>query len=253
METVSYQCDGSIATITLNRPQSLNAMNQTLRLELMQVLRQAGNNTDIQAVVITATGKAFCAGADVAQTDNTTPGEIERQLNEEYAPFICAIEQMPKPVICVVQGTVAGGGCVFPLLADVTLMAAEASLYPAFNAIGLVPDCGVTWLLQKQLGTRKTYELSLQNRKISANECLTLGLVNKVAPKAELGAATKQWIKTILKSAPRVPRELKRLLREVPEMSLHQAITHEAAIQDELVNSKESQQRIKAFLQAAPT
>lgn len=249
METVNYVVEGRRAKLWLNRSRQMNALSRALRTDLLEALRKAEADDHVRVVILGAEGRAFCAGADLVETANPAPGEIERQLNEEYGAIVSTICAMKKPVICVVQGVVAGAGCALPLAADLTVMAEEAYLYPAFGAVGLVPDGGVSWLLQKQLGSKRAFQLCLENTKLPAVQCLELGLVNRVVPAGQLMDVAEQWAMMVEDSAPLVPGYLKQLLGRVADTGLTEAMALEATLQDELVQTQASRERVAAVLQ----
>lgn len=246
--TMKYEIIDQIAVITLNRPDRYNSFNQALRLELHQALNEADQDPSVQALVITGAGTALCCGADLQEVSNPEPGEIERQLLEEYRPLFSTLYRMNKPVICAVNGIVAGAGCTFPLLADYSVWAENSYLYPAFTGIGLVPDCGISLLLQKRLGTRRSYLLLLENEKLSASRCLELGLADKVVDADSVLPEALAWAKKVSRSNLSVPSVLKALLRDVSAMDYEDVITHEAPIQEKLVQTPESKALVNAFV-----
>ncbi len=244
---MQYEVIDQTAVITLDRPDRFNSFNQALRLELQQALNMADQNPGVRALVITGAGPALCCGADLQESANPEPGEIERQLLEEYRPLFRTLYRMNKPVICAVNGIVAGAGCTFPLIADYSVWAENSYLYPAFTGIGLVPDCGISLLLQQRLGTKRSYLLLLENEKLSASRCLELGLADKVVCADSVLPEALAWAKRISSNSPSVPSELKALLREVAPMSYEDAITHEAHIQEKMVHTPESKALVNAF------
>ena len=248
METVKYAVTGQRATIQLNRPGQMNALNQQMRLELSEALKMAASDENVRVVILSAAGPVFCSGADLVESSHPEPGVIERQLNEEYGVIISAVMEMSKPVICVVQGPMVGAGCALPLAADLTVMAEEAVLYPAFTSVGLVPDCGVSWFLQKRLGYKQAFQLCLENNKIPAARCMELGLVNRVVPADKLLEVSDYWADMVEKNAPLVPGYLKQLFAQVTDVDLKEAIACEATFQDELAQTEESQQRVAQLM-----
>lgn len=248
-EAVKYSVSNQVATIALNRPEQLNALNRQLALELHQALQAAECDDQVRVIIVTGTGKAFCSGADLAEAHDPAPGIIEERINNEFGPVFTAIYDMSKPVISAVNGPVAGGGCGIPLVSDLTIMAQEAYLYTAFSAIGLVPDCGISWLLQRQIGSKLAYQLCIQNEKVPASRCLELGLVNKVVPADGLMQEAQRWAEQIVAGAPLVPGELKRLFQDISRMGFSESIAYEAKIQERLVHTPDSRRRVTGFLQ----
>lgn len=247
-----YCISNQIATIEFNRPNQFNAMSRQLALELHQALKAAELDDEVRVIIVTGTGKAFCSGADLAEladAHSAAPGTIEEQINSEFGPVVSIIYEMSKTVICAVNGPVAGGGCAFPLVCDLTVMADEAYFYPAFGAIGLVPDCGISWLLQRQLGSKVAYQLCVENEKLSALRCRELGLVNKVVPVNILMEQARRCAEQIVAGVPHVPVELKKLFKDVSQMGFVETIAYEAKIQDRLLRTPDSRKRVSAILQ----
>ncbi len=186
---VLYEQRDALALITLNRPEVLNAFNQALRLELAAALQRAASDAAVSALVISAAGRAFSAGADLKAMDprQITGDEVRRQLEEEYGAGLRVIMDTGKPVIAAVEGLVAGIGCAYVLASDLVVMAEDAYFTLPFHNIGLIPDGGINWLLERQLGARRAFELAVDCERIPAARCRELGLVNRVVAK---GAAT---------------------------------------------------------------
>ena len=168
-----------IATITLNRPDVYNAFNDALSFELQDALKQVEKDKEVRAVVLTGAGKAFCSGQDLkaAQEGARNLGE---SLQKRYNPIIRAIRNMPKPVICRLNGVAAGAGCSLALACDVIIASENASLIEIFINIALVLDSGSSYFLPRTVGYHRAFELATKATKLSAEEALGLGLLNKV-------------------------------------------------------------------------
>jgi 2-(1,2-epoxy-1,2-dihydrophenyl)acetyl-CoA isomerase len=248
-ETVKYSVSNQVATIALNRPKQLNALNRQLTLELHEALKAAECDNEVRVIVLTGSGRAFCSGADLEDVQGPAPGVIEARINNEFLPVITAIYDMAKPVICAVNGPVAGVGGAFVLASDLAIMVEESYLYTAFNAIGLIPDGGISWLLHRQVGSKLAYQICIQNEKVPASRCLELGLINKVVPVNGLMDEARRWAKQIVEGAPLVPGELKKLFKNVPQMEFSESIRYEAKIQDRLAQTPDSRRLVAGFLQ----
>jgi 2-(1,2-epoxy-1,2-dihydrophenyl)acetyl-CoA isomerase len=159
---VSYELRGKVAQVRLNRPAALNAFDQALRLHLAAALQRAAADPQVRAVALLAAGRAFSAGADLKEMQSTrrVDTEVRRQLEEEYAPGIHAIAGMDKPVVTAVEGLVAGIGCAYVLASDLVVMAEDAYFTLPFQNIALVPDGGITWMLERQIGARRAFEIA---------------------------------------------------------------------------------------------
>jgi len=201
---VSYELRAAVAHITLNRPAALNAFDRALRPQLAAALQRAAADPRVRAVALLAAGRAFSAGADLKEMHSTgrVDAEVRRQLEEEYAPGILAIAGMAKPVIAAVEGLVAGIGCAYVLASDLVVMAEDAYFTLPFQNIALVPDGGITWMLERQIGARRAFELAVECERVPAARCLELGLVNRVVPRVELRDAAQEWLDLIARKSP---------------------------------------------------
>jgi 2-(1,2-epoxy-1,2-dihydrophenyl)acetyl-CoA isomerase len=195
-ETILFEREGGVATITLNRPEAMNSLTVELAKELAEVVTICEYDPDIRAVVLTANGRAFCAGADVKL--------LVSRLGDGIAPFlyqladdmhehvVVPIRRMAKPVIAAVNGVAAGGGLGLALCCDLRIAAAEARLTVAYSNIAVSPDCSTSFFLPRLVGTAKAMELYLFNDVLSAEQAMNLGLVNRVVPGAELAASVRE-------------------------------------------------------------
>ncbi len=248
---VLYEQRGAVALLTLNRPEVLNSFNQELRLQLAAALTRAAAAPGIGAVVLGAAGRAFSAGADLKAMDPSQINgeEVRRQLEEEYGAGIKAIMDMSKPVIAAVEGLVAGIGCAYMLASDLVVMADDAYFTLPFHNIGLIPDGGINWLLERQLGARRAFELAVDCERVPAARCRELGLVNRVVPKGTALEAALQWAARLAARAPLAIVHTKRLLRQAATVSYAQALPAEAAAQQQCADSRDFREGVAAFLE----
>lgn len=180
MQYILLTIADSVATITLNRPDKFNAFNRTMALQLHQALDYCAANNAIRAILLTGSGKAFCAGQDLAEVvDPNGPG-MNRILNEHFNPIIQRIVDMPKPIVCAVNGVAAGAGANIALVCDVVIAAQGASFIQAFTKIGLIPDSGGTYTLPKLIGYQRASALMLLGDKVTATQAEHMGMVYKV-------------------------------------------------------------------------
>jgi 2-(1,2-epoxy-1,2-dihydrophenyl)acetyl-CoA isomerase len=247
-DTVGYQLDEAVATVTLNRPDTMNGFNQALRLELLAALQHAGQDPAVRVVILTGAGRCFSAGADL-KAGLPSGADVHQQLDEEYGPCLAAIAQMPKPVISAVNGFAAGIGLSFALVADLIVMGESAFLLSPFSNIGLVPDGGATWLLPRLIGYHRAYQLCVENERIMAPRCLELGLANRVVPDDELLPATLTWAHSLARRAPLALARTKQAMRQSAERSFTEALKLEAQLQNELVESADCKEGVAAFLE----
>ena len=245
MKTILYETSGPLATITLHRPDKYNSFNAQLRRELFQAIELAENDDDVRIVIIKGSGRGFCAGADL--NDEVDGKSVGMQLEEEYKPFLLAIDQGKKIYISQVHRTAAGIGGALALTCDFCVIEEDANIYMAFAAIGLIPDGGNTWHLLRAMGYSNALQAIVEGRKISARECLELGLVNKVVPADKLEEETRNWALQLASGAPLAQQAAKRVLKKVGTLSLDEAISLEAREQVALSDSEDCRNAIKAF------
>ncbi|HEV7431440.1 MAG TPA: enoyl-CoA hydratase/isomerase family protein [Steroidobacteraceae bacterium] len=248
---VLYEQRGAVALVTLNRPEVLNAFNQALRLESAAALARAAADPQVSAVVLAGAGRAFSAGADLKAMDprQVNGAEVRRQLEQEYGAGIKAIMEMGKPVIAAVEGVVAGIGCAYVLASDLVVMAEEAYFTLPFHNIGLIPDGGINWLLERQLGARRAFELAVDCERVSAARCRELGLVNRVVAKGAAAESAMQWASRLAARAPLAIVHTKKLLRQAAGVDYFQSLHAEAAAQMKCVNSQDFLEGVAAFLE----
>ena len=180
-QAVIYEVKDSVATITLNRPDRYNAVNQDLVDGISDSLNKASNDQNVRSVVLTGSGKGFCAGADMSVfAQKATPEQRRDYLIDQYQPLMGKFFDLKKPIIGAINGTAAGVGASFALACDFRVMSSESAILFAFINIGLGPDGGASWLLSRQVGYSKALEIATSGEKIFGDECLKLGLTNKI-------------------------------------------------------------------------
>ncbi|MEL7092753.1 MAG: enoyl-CoA hydratase-related protein [Pseudomonadota bacterium] len=179
-ETITYDLTDGIATVTLNRPEKMNALSTQMRAEITHAVTEAGK--DARVVVITGAGKAFCSGQDLGDRANAADIDLERTLRDEYEPMISAIVNCRVPTIAAVNGAAAGAGANLALAADVVIAAESAYFMQAFTRIGLMPDAGGTYVLPRTMGMAKAMGAALFADKISARQADAWGMIWEAVP-----------------------------------------------------------------------
>ncbi|QBY00300.1 2-(1,2-epoxy-1,2-dihydrophenyl)acetyl-CoA isomerase [Rhodophyticola sp. CCM32] len=187
-ETITLDIADEIATITLRRPDVMNALNTQMRAEITHAFGNAGR--DARVVVMTGEGRAFCSGQDLGDRANVGDINLERTLRDEYIPMLMAIVECPVPTISAVNGTAAGAGANLALAADVVIASESASFIQAFTRIGLIPDAGGTYVLPRQIGMAKAMGAALFADKITAQQASDWGMIWEAVPEAEF---TGHW------------------------------------------------------------
>lgn len=245
LETLLREHDDGVVTLTLNRPDALNALNRQLRGELLAEVNAARKDPATRAVVITGAGRGFCAGADLR--DETTEREFRRVLSAEYHPLIEAIRNLPKPVVAAVNGVAAGAGVSLALAADLVVAAEGARFVPAFNRIALVPDSGLTRTLVRALGRHRAFEILMGERQLSAADAQDVGLVAAVVPGDRLAQAASEVGRRLADGPTLAIGLTKRLLNRAEDASLADALAAEAALQEIAGRSDDHAEGVAAF------
>ena len=246
--SVLYETEGAIATITLNRPAALNSFDREMRADLAAATAQARGDAGIRAVILTGAGRAFSAGADL-KAGFKTGAEVERIVNEEYRPSLIDITEMEKPVISAINGFAAGIGLSYALACDLSVMGENAFLLCPFGTIGLIPDGGSTWLLTHAAGYKNAYEMAVENERMPAARCKELGLVNKVTADDELMETAREWAGRLAGKAPLALARTKKLMRQTSTLGYAEAISAEAALQRLCFDSADCKEGVTAFLE----
>jgi 2-(1,2-epoxy-1,2-dihydrophenyl)acetyl-CoA isomerase len=244
-EAIRYELGDGVATITLARPESLNALNATMRAELLTALKVAARDDAVRAVLITGEGRGFCSGADLR--GGSGERDFRRVLTDEYNPLITALRELPKPVIAAVNGVAAGAGMSLALACDLVYAADDARFILAFGRIGLVPDSGLTRTLVRGLGRHRAAALVFSGEPLGAAEAQAAGLVNGVVLADQL-AATGHAAAAALAAAPTKAIALaKRAINHAEDALLAESLAMEAALQELAGRSEDHAEGIAAF------
>jgi 2-(1,2-epoxy-1,2-dihydrophenyl)acetyl-CoA isomerase len=236
---------GAVTTLTLNRPDALNALTADLRRELLAAVKAAARDAEVRAVIITGAGRAFCAGADLRGGGGER--EFRRVLTAEYNPLIEAIRGLPKPVIAAVNGVAAGAGMSLALAADLVVAAEEARFVPAFNRIGLVPDSGLTRTLVRAVGRHRAFEILMGERQLSVGEAEAAGLVAAVVSADRLADAARELAERLASGPTGAIGLTKRLIAAAENASLPDSLAAEAALQDVAGRTEDHAEGVAAF------
>jgi 2-(1,2-epoxy-1,2-dihydrophenyl)acetyl-CoA isomerase len=255
-ETVLIEDAQGVRTITLNRPQALNAFNETLKDELIDALKAAARDKSVRCLVVTGAGRAFCAGQDLKdrsdradQAGSAGPGSFSASLRDKYNPMIMTIRTMEKPVIAAVNGVAAGAGCSLALACDLRVVADKATFIQAFVKIGLVPDSGATFLLPRLVGMGKALELAFTGDPLDAGTALTLGLANSVVPGEALLTATMDLATRLAQAPTRAIGLTKRAMNRALLVDLESALDYEADMQEIAGRSPDFAEGVSAFME----
>ena len=251
-ETILYEITDGVATITLNRPDKLNAFNDLMIKETTAVFKQANRDRAVRAVLLTGNGRAFSSGQDLADVQARDEFSIGEHLRHGYHRLIEQMVAVEKPIIGVINGIAAGAGCGIALATDIRIAANTASFMLAFSRIGLIPDSGVNYFLPRLIGYARAYEMAVTADKLPAATALEWGMVNRVVPHEQL-METAVAFATKLASGPTVAFGLtKRAMTQSWGQSLTESLAAEAYLQEIAGRTHDSAEGIQAFLEKRP-
>jgi 2-(1,2-epoxy-1,2-dihydrophenyl)acetyl-CoA isomerase len=239
--------DAGVLTITLNRPDVLNAFNTEMHRGLAAALRDAQAD-DVRAVVLTGAGRGFCVGQDLTEF-RESPGDIGERLRQNYHPNVLAIRALEKPVIAAVNGAAAGAGLSIACACDLRIAADSASFVPAFIGIGLIPDSGGSYFIRRLVGTARAFEWMTSNRKLSAAEAHAWGLVNEVVDEEQLMSRVAEVASTYAALPTRGIAMTKRLFDHAEHATLEEQLELEAELQTAATQTDDFREGVAAFLE----
>lgn len=250
---VAVATDAGVCTITLNRPDVLNAFNDALTTELHDALKAAEKDAAVRVIVITGAGRAFSSGQDLGDLKaKYVPGHVPHlgdDLRRRYNPIIKRMREMDKPIIAAVNGVAAGAGCSLALAADMRIASDQAAFIEVFINVGLIPDSGSTFMLPRLVGLGKAMELCMTGAKVDAAEALRLGIVNQVVPAAEIDAAVAKLAGRLAGLPGRAIALTKRLLNQAANNDLDAQLEAEAFDQETAGKTADHYEGVVAFLE----
>lgn len=252
-ETITYEKAEGVATITLNRPDVLNAINEKMGRELLDSLRAAERDSEVRCIVITGKGRAFCSGEDIQDLR----GDYERGVNPKlgqrllykYNPIIRKIRRIEKPVIAAVNGAAAGAGAGIAYSCDLRVASDTAKFIQAFIRVGLAPDSGTSFFLPRLVGLSKAMQLSLTGDELSSQEAERFGIVSKVVPSDQLMATAKEIAAKLAAGPTKAIGLTKRALNKSISSDLETVLEYESYIQEIAGTTSDHIEAIKAFFE----
>jgi len=249
MSTILFEQIGNVAKLTLNRPEKFNSFNREMALELQQQLDKCAQDDSIRSILLTAQGKAFCAGQDLGEAVEDNGLTITRIVEEHYNPIILKLRQIEKPIIAAVNGVAAGAGASIALACDICVATASASFVQAFSKIGLIPDSAGTFFLPRLVGIHRAAALMMTGEKVMAKEAVDMNMIYKVFSE-ETFEEESMKLATMLSQMPTFGLGMtKKLLNESYSNTLEQQLTREGIIQTDCANSKDFKEGVNAFLE----
>jgi len=250
-ESLIYEAKDGIATLTLNRPDRLNALGGTLRDDLFDAVTRSAADPEVRVVVVTGAGKGFCSGGDVKAMGEAKAGQRERPLIEKIAPSrdrtLLAMREAPQPIIAAVNGAAAGAGMNLALGCDIRIASTAAKFTQAFVKRGLHPDWGGTYFLPRLVGTAKACEMIFTGDVIDAAEALRLGIVSRVVAPEELMPTAYELARRIAAGPPVAIRLAKRSIYANEDLDLRAALQNETMAQNICFETEDATEGIRAF------
>lgn len=246
---IKYEIKEGVVTITLNRPEVYNALNDAITFELQDAFRAVAKDDNARVVVLTGEGKAFCSGQDLKAVSGEEKRSFLDSLHRRYNPLITAMQTLPKPIVCRLNGVAAGAGCSIALACDVIVASEEATLIEVFINIGLVPDSGSSYFLPRIVGRAKAFELCTMGSRVKGVEAAALGLVNKAVPADQLDATVKEYTDYFAKAPTKAIGLIKKMLNKSTQSTLEEILDYEAYCQEIAGSSADYKEGVAAFLE----
>jgi 2-(1,2-epoxy-1,2-dihydrophenyl)acetyl-CoA isomerase len=248
--SIRYDVEGAVATITLDRPDALNALTVELKLALRDALDRARDDATVRAVVLTGAGRAFCVGQDLREhADALADGDTAlATVRDHYNPIVRALVDLPKPVVAAVNGMAAGAGASLAFACDFRLAADSAGFLMAFARVGLGPDTGASWTLQRLVGYGRASAMLMLAEPVSATQALEMGLVNAVVPAEELAAASAELAGRLAAGPTVAYAGIKQALAVAAASDLSTALETEADVQARCGATADHRNATTAFL-----
>jgi 2-(1,2-epoxy-1,2-dihydrophenyl)acetyl-CoA isomerase len=249
-DSVCWDLDGAVATITLNRPNARNALTAQMKVALLGALTKAAGDPAVRAVILTGAGGAFCAGQDLKEHGDilASGAELVDTVRDHYNPIITTIMTMPKPVVAAVAGSAAGAGASLAFACDFRVAAQGASFLMAFARVGLAADSGASWTLQRLAGAARAAELLMLAEPVGADRALSLGLVNSVVADGELMTAAAKLAGRLAGGPTLAYGGIKAQLAYASTHDLAESLEYEAQVQGRLGQTADHQAATSAFL-----
>ena len=246
--------DGAVQTLTLNRPQALNSFTGAMHDALMAALKGAAADPTVRCVVLTGAGRGFCAGQDLSDpaiapdlTPGAPPRDIGNLIEMRYKPLALMLHDFPVPVVAAVNGVAAGAGANLALNCDIVVAARSASFIQAFTKIGLVPDCGGTWLLPRLVGRAQAMALAMLGDKLPAEQAERLGLIFRCVDDAALAGEAQALAERLAAMPSKALAETRRAFSAADHLTLSEALTMEGEVQKRLGMSHDYIEGVGAF------
>ncbi|WP_084957439.1 enoyl-CoA hydratase-related protein [Thermoactinospora rubra] len=247
---IRYDVADAVATVTLDRPEAMNSLTAPMKKALLDALARAATEPSVRAVLLTGSGKAFCAGQDLREhADNLEHGRgLANTVRVHYNPIVELITTMDKPVVAAVNGVAAGAGASLAFACDLRVATEKARFAMAFSAIGLAPDSGASWTLQRLVGPARAAEMLLLGEQLDAARALELGVVTRVVPAEDLLKTAHELAVRLAQGPTKAYAATRRALHYAATHTLEEALAMEAELQDACAATEDHLNATRAFL-----
>ena len=249
-DTLLWEEDGHVATLTLNRPEKKNAMSRRMFEEIGDAFRRAARDPEVRCLVVTGAGDGFCSGADLTDRENLVSSALEMRDRMQFIHGVArAVMTCPKPTVAKVTGIAAGAGCNLALACDLIVASRDAAFAELFVKRGLVVDFGGSWALTRVLPLHRAKELALLGDTISAEEAWAMGLLNRLCERDEIEAVVKDLATRLASLPPRTVALIKENLNRAPERSIEQNLDAESSSQSLVFTSEDTREAITSWVE----
>ncbi|PCI32769.1 MAG: 2-(1,2-epoxy-1,2-dihydrophenyl)acetyl-CoA isomerase [Alphaproteobacteria bacterium] len=253
LQTMKLIYDDTVAIVTLSRPDAMNAMNGAFFEDFQDILSELRAEANpVRALLITAEGKGFCAGADLKDQAGDMPPDLAILLRKNYNPLIMGLKNLPIPTIVAINGATAGAGMSLVCACDIAIAAKQAYFLQAFVNIGLIPDAGSTYFLPRMIGRARAVSMMMLGEKLSAEEAVDFGIISKVVDQDDLMTEAMTLAQKLSKMPTKALVSIRKLLDSSEENTLEQQLETEAVAQQTAGHSPDFMEGVMAFLQKRP-
>lgn len=249
MSSILYEVVNNVARITLNRPEKYNSFNLEMALLLQQRLDEAAADEQVRCILLTGSGKGFCAGQDLGETDNPAQLDFQQIITERYNPIILRLRRMEKPVVTAVNGVAAGAGANLALAGDIVLAKKSSVFVQAFINIGLIPDCGGTFVLPRLVGLQRALALCITGDKVNGDEAVAMGMIYRAFPDDTFEAECRQLAEKLALMPTKGIALTKQLMNGSFDNTLEQQLEQEMRLQVEAGKTADFAEGVQAFLE----
>jgi 2-(1,2-epoxy-1,2-dihydrophenyl)acetyl-CoA isomerase len=255
-QTILFEMADGVGRLTLNRPERLNSFTVAMHTEVRELLERLAREPQLRVLILRGAGRGFCAGQDLndraVRADGAAAVDLGESIERYYKPLVLALRGLPVPVIAAVNGVAAGAGANIALACDLVIAARSATFIQSFAKLGLVPDCGGTWLLPRLVGDARARGLALLGDRLSAEQAQEWGLIWRCVEDSELGSVVDEVARQLGAAAPRGLARTKQALQGAAQRTLEQQLDIERDFQRELGYSSDFAEGVAAFTQKRP-